>query len=577
LVHLSFALNFWLFKGNLVSFHIFNLIIHILATLIVFGIIRRILLLSERNSFFGEQSFLWAVFLSLLWMTHPIQTQSVSYISQRMESMVGLFYLATFYGMIRYVTEPTHRRRWFCWSVLSCGLGMMTKEIMVTCPILVFIGDRLLFAKSFKEIIQKRLGFYLGLAATWGILGALLFFNYPSVQNAGFHFEEVKPWQYALTQFGVIIHYLKLVVWPYPLVLDYQWPIVEDIKEAVFPGLMITILFTATIWAMYRYPKLGFLGLSFFLILAPTSSVMPIKDPAMEHRLYLPLLPILILLVIMLNYLIGRIIHAKKLKFYTVSGTLICLIAVYSYMTYMRNQDYRDEATMWQDVMTKQPLNYRAFNNYATFLKKQGRLEEALQYYQKALEINPKYFYPYLSIGTIFNQIGRQEEAATYFNQLLKFQFKSAKTNFEIGNWLSDIGRFDEAAIFYERAIHMKPNYLDAHYNLANTFLYKEDAQKAFEYYEKVLSIDSRHAGALTNLATIFASNGNFQQARELYIQSIESDPLNTDAYNNLGNIFAIEQNWELAIKYYQKALELNPNFTEARSALNHVLAMQNK
>ena len=176
-------------------------------------------------------------------------------------------------------------------AVVACALGMGTKEVMATAPIVVLLYDRCFLAGSFREAFRRRWPMYVGLAATWAILGALVIaYPWGAATGAGFGLAEAGPWEYARTQPGVILNYLRLSFWPSSLCFDYSWPIATSAGQIIPAAAVIAALLAATLWALRRAPALGFLGAWFFLILAPTSSFVPIiTEVAAERRMYLPL------------------------------------------------------------------------------------------------------------------------------------------------------------------------------------------------------------------------------------------------------------------------------------------------
>ncbi len=302
-IRATLALNYFIGGYDETGYHVGNLCIHILAALALFGVIRRTLTLPSLGGRFGEKAAASLAFAAaLLWVVHPLQTQAVTYIIQRMESLMGLFYLLTLYCFIRSASSP-NPRAWHAAAVAACALGMGCKEVMVSAPLIVLLYDRCFVAGSFREALRRRWRFYLALAATWLILLRSVIEGVgPHAISAGFQLKEVTPFQYARSEPGVILHYLALAFWPARLCLDYAWPVANGIAQIAPGAIVIGALLAATIWALVRKPKWGFIGAWFFLILAPTSSIMPIKDLAFEHRMYLPLAAV-VLAVILAAYL----------------------------------------------------------------------------------------------------------------------------------------------------------------------------------------------------------------------------------------------------------------------------------
>ena len=294
-LNLSFALNYAVSGCDVGGYHVTNLAIHLVAALLLFGIVRRTAtkfsgLRPELTTAQAATSIALAV--ALLWAVHPLQTESVTYIVQRAESLMGLFYLLTLYCFLRGVGSG-RAILWYAGSVLACLLGMATKEVMVSAPLVVILYDRTFLAGSFREAWRRRWGYYLALAATWLLLAWLVVGTGLLLQSYGVRTERMQSftwWTYLATQPGVIVHYLRQVVWPSGLCLDYGWPPAATVGEVLFPAIPVVCLLGLTAWAVVKRPAWGFLGAWFFLILAPTSSFMPVQHAAaFEHRMYLPL------------------------------------------------------------------------------------------------------------------------------------------------------------------------------------------------------------------------------------------------------------------------------------------------
>jgi hypothetical protein len=212
LVNFSFALNWAIAGADVRGYHVVNLAIHVLAALALFGVARRTMRSRPLAAKFAADATPLAFALAALWMLHPLQTESVTYISQRAESLAGLFLLFTLYAAIRGVDSPTPTR-WHVLAVVTCLLGMATKEVMYAAPLLVLLHDRTFFAGTFREALRRRPWFYAGLAATWLLLGWLVKQAGNRGATAGFGIG-ITPWHYLLTQCGALVHYVRLVFWP---------------------------------------------------------------------------------------------------------------------------------------------------------------------------------------------------------------------------------------------------------------------------------------------------------------------------------------------------------------------------
>ena len=243
------------------AYHATNLGLHILAALTLFGIVRRTLLLPRMQPRFAAAAAPLALAVALLWSLHPLQTNAVTYSVQRYESMMGLFYLLAVYGIVR-TAGSGHPRLWAGATVLSALLSMGCKEVGASIPLIVLLYDRTFLAGSFREALRRRRGMYLGLLGVW-VAFALLQAATLRRNWAGGALPFAW-WEYARSQPGVVLHYLRLAFWPHPLVLDYAWPLAAELGRGVSAALVVGGLAAATAWAIVFRPAWGFLGAWFF-------------------------------------------------------------------------------------------------------------------------------------------------------------------------------------------------------------------------------------------------------------------------------------------------------------------------
>ena len=291
LVNLTLAINYAIGgTKDLRGYHAVNLAIHLLAALALMGVLRRTLLTAPLVRRLGQAALPLAAGTALLWMLHPVQTEAVTYISQRLESLAGLLYLLTLYCTIR-GAGIAKSAGWYIAAIVCCAAGMATKTMMVTAPLVVWVYDQIFLAGGWRRRLARRWPLYVGLAATWAIPAAI---SASAPQAAGLPSVGV----YAKTQPGVIVQYLTLSLWPLGQSADYAWPWAGKAAEFVPHALTLAILLAMTVWALLRSSAAGMAGVWFFLILVPTSSLVPMADPIFEHRLYLPLAGLVALVVV---------------------------------------------------------------------------------------------------------------------------------------------------------------------------------------------------------------------------------------------------------------------------------------
>ena len=412
LVRLSLALNSLLGGSHVLGYHLVNIGIHSLAALTLFGLMRRTLRTQPLIGRFGSAASDVALVTALVWALHPLQTQSVTYLSQRAESLMGLWYLLTLYAVVRGATARVPGR-WYGAAVAACALGMATKPVMVSAPLVVLLYDRVFLAGSVRQALRQRGQLYAGLAVTWGLLGVLLSQPHDSTTSAGFSAPGISAASYAASQPGVLLHYLRLAIWPHPLALDYAWPPARSLTEILPSALGVAGLVAAALWALRHQPPLGFLGMWWWLILAPTSSFIPLADRAFEHRLYLPLAGIIALAVCAGSRLLAQ--HRML-----AIGLAVALIGALGAGTIRRNHDYRSELAIWADTVATRPANPRARCNLGKALAVQGALQPAITQFAVALRLQPDDADAHYNIGLAYAKLGHDAQASAHYQEALR-------------------------------------------------------------------------------------------------------------------------------------------------------------
>jgi hypothetical protein len=454
LLNLSLAVNRALGATNVVGYHFVNLAIHVLAALLLFDLLRRTLRGPDAAPGVRDGATGVSLAIALLWGLHPLHTSAVTYIVQRAESMMGLFYLLTLYALVRGAASE-RPRGWYAAGVASCALGMATKEAMVTAPVLALVYDRIFLSRSWREIGARRGVFYALLAATWVILGYVMS-TCPGRSGTVGGGAGIPPLTYGLTQLGVIVHYLRLTFWPHPLVLDYGWPLAHSLSEILLPAVVVAGLLAATIVGLIRKPRAGFLGSALFLLLAPTSSVIPVQDPIFEHRMYLPLASVIAAVVLALRAGLAGAGRGPRLL-----GVLAVGLAAVALggATFARNRDYRSEVSIWRDTIEKRPQNARAHDLLGIALARTQDLEAAIASHTEAIRLQPKWSLPYYNRGISRLFSGLYDEAIVDFTDALRRDRDPDAFNNRAVCYLA-IGAYDNAwaDIDSMRALGATPN-----------------------------------------------------------------------------------------------------------------------
>ncbi len=539
LVNVSLALNFAMGGMDVRGYHAVNLVIHMLAALALFGVVRRTLVRP-----LGGDAGLAALAIAVLWTVHPLQTESVTYVVQRAESLMGLFYLMTVYCFIRGAEyqemdyamagapaggDPSagasgaasgRWRRWYALSVAACLLGMASKEVMVSAPVIVLLYDRTFVAGSFREAWRRRRWVHAGLGATWLVLGYLvasLGGNRGGSTGAG---HGVTFLGYALTQFPAVAGYLKLSVWPHPLVFDYGAEWVAHGVDVVPAAAVLALLAGGTLYGLKRRPVLGFAGAWFFAILAPSSLIPGPRQTMAEHRMYLALAVVVSLGVLAAYAWGGR-------------RTLFAWFAValgLGWLTVVRNGDYRNEASIWGDTVAKRPGNAWARINFGTNLLEAGRLGDATAQFEAAVRIGPGLAEAHNNLGNALAQSKRLPEALQEYRTALRLDPDSAAAHNNLGTLLARGGRLQEAMTEFQAALHLKPEYAKAHNNLGNALAQSKRLPEAVEQYEQALRTEPDMVEAHFSLGGVLLQLGRVDAAREQFEQTLRLRPDHANA-----------------------------------------------
>lgn len=561
LLSLTLALNYALGGEAAGGFRLVNVLIHALASLTLFGLVRRTL----RRASFPERvrtaSLPLAAGAATLWALHPLQTQAVTYVVQRAESLAGLFLLLTLYTFVRSIDSP-RAQRWQGLSIACCLLGAATKEVIAAAPLVVLLYDRTFVAGSFRAAFRSRRVYYGGLAATWLLLALLVAGTGGRGGTAGFD-AGVHPWHYFLTQAHAIVHYLRLSLWPHPLIFDYGTEVVRAAADVLLPLSLLTGLTVLTLHGIRRGTAWGFLGGFFFAVLAPSSSVIPVASQTLaEHRMYLALAAPILFLVVGLHARLGRVVWFLGAPLLLASG----------WLTNDRNKTYHSELALWSDTVAKRPLNGRAHHNLGLAEFQRGRFAEAAQHFEQAVQLNPGTADSHYNLGLALARLGQPAEAVAHYERALARQPHHASALNNLGNALLALDRLDEARAHYDRALRIEPNTAEVHSNLSDVLLRTGETGAALHHAREAIRLNPSLAEARLHAGNACAHSGLFTEARRHFEAAVLLQPDDARMHNNLANVL-IELGFPAeAVARYERALELEPEFVDARRNLAFLL-----
>lgn len=523
----TFALNYALNGLNVSGYHIFNLIVHLSNAILVYYLV----LITFRTPFFSSRPrseddsrgahyrSMIALFSALIFVSHPVQTQAVTYIAQRFASLVTTFYLLSLFLYVssRIAESSASRVVLYAAALLSVVCAMLTKENAFTLPFSIALYEFMFFDEKIKKRILLLLPFIatmliipLTVLKTQGILGHVHGMDKPLI--AGLHHRS--RWDYLFTQFVVIVTYVRLLFFPVNQNLDYDFPMFHSFwnLSVALSFLFLLGVFACSIYCYYlsrrsdtknevhelRLVSYGILW--FFVTLSVESSIIPLDNVIYEHRMYLPSTLLIIALVTFIFWSGNRTGKRLPLMRKAVIPALVVAILILSGVAYARNRVWQSGISLWADVVKKSPYKARVHHNLGIFYNKDNRLDDAIREYQTAIRIYPGYAAAHSDLGVAYGKQGRLKDAEKELRAALK----------------SD------------------PKFTEAH----------------------------------INMAVVCEKLGKLGEAAEEFKTALSLDPYNAYTYVNLGVIYAKQGRLKEAEKELQTALKLRPDLTEARRAL---------
>jgi len=569
IVRLSFALNYAWGGSDVTGYHVFNIAVHIVCTLLFFFLVRNILMRWGTGDWQQGASSV-ALWPALVWALHPLNTGTVTYVSARSESLMAMWYLSTLLAAMQ-AHGPRHRLLWSTTAVTVCALGMATKETMVTAPILVVLLDRAFAFPSFKQAFIDRGRLYAALAATWSVL-AVLMLTGARAESVGFSLG-VSSWTYLLNQAEVITDYFRRSLWPYTLVFAYGEPQALALTDVLPEGALILGLAALACWSWWKAPRIGVLAVAFFVVLSPTSSVVPIAtEVGAERRMYLPLMP-LILLAVLLGRALWRTTASpvwsaegraarlapqwRRLVGATAPIVVCMLMAV---LTIQRNTEYATAEGLWRLTLDRWPSAI-AHRNLATLLRQTGRGNEAIEHLRATLPEHPEMRG---AIGqTLFEQ-GRFDEALVELRAYLDRTAapgSDAEANARVvaAVSLGKLGRSGEARNLLVELIARRSDYAPAYLALGDIYFQRGEFADAQQSYKRFLTYEPAHEGALTNLGISAVNSGQLAEAIQALERVVDARPLHASAHRNLAVALAHAGRLDEAIAHVEEAARLAP------------------
>ena len=544
LPNISFALNYYFGQLNTFGYHLVNLVIHLMSGVCLFFFLRLTLRLYHKHSDEGNPDLI-AFFAALLWIVQPVGTQAVTYICQRMASMVALFYILSLLLYVKgRLTMHQNPGKFLvsglyfsgCAIIALCALA--TKENAGTLPITILLYEwfffqdlrlrwsrtQILWSLFFILIFSGAVIWYMGENPIIQLLDSYRGRNFTMLERI-------------LTEFRIVVYYISLFLWAPPgrLNLDHDYPLSVSLASPPTTFISLMAIVSLLAFAAYTAKKdrlISFCILWFFITQATESTIIGI-ELIFEHRTYIPFM-LTSLLVVLLAF---RLIQNRPVAY----GLMIAIAMLFSIWTYQRNQTWRNPVTFWSDCAAKSYGKFRPHNDLGVALYDAGDISGAVTQYENAIRIDPDH--------------------------------ADARNN--LGNAFFKQGRTDEAIQCFAKALALNPNHTEARNNLANTLMQNGDIRGAIDHFQIILKKYPDHVEANINLGAALTRLGQIDAAIAHYQTALKSDPYNPEAHNNLGVLFVKKNMFPEALEQFKRALALRPGYISAINNMRRLEQMQ--
>jgi tetratricopeptide (TPR) repeat protein len=607
--YLTFALNYMLHGLDVRGYHLVNIFIHMLNSLLLYWFMT----LTFRTPFFlaagrhpafpdSSRNFM-AFFTALLFAVHPIQTQAVTYIVQRFTSLATLFYLISFVMYIKWKESNERQAKFsassamlYAVSLLSAILAMKTKEFAFTLPLVMAMYELMFFDGKIKKRLLYLTPFFLtillipmALAGTGGSFTDISGINDEAVNISGAT-GSISREDYLFTQFRVIVTYIRLLFLPVNQNIDYDYPIYKSFfSPAVFLSFLFLLSVIIAVIYMYYLSKrsetkdrswlrlISFGIFWFFIALSAESAVIPIRDVIYEHRVYLPSIGFFIALTAAVGAGMesweSRAAYSKKAVVYV----MITAVLVLSVAAYARNTVWQDSIRLWENAVEGSPNKAGPHIGLGLAYFKQGRTDEAINEYQTAQKLNPYENMVHFNLGLAYFNQGRINEAINEFKSELKIKSNNAEARYYLGLAYATQGKIEKSIYEFEIALELDPDYVDAHYNLGIAYGAQGRSDEAIKEFKIALMLKPDLAETHYNLGVVYAKHGSIDEAIKKFKIALMLNPDYVDAHNNLGVAYGAQGRSDEAIKEFKIALKLKPDLAETHYNLGVAYRSQSR
>jgi len=546
-------------------YHLVNVFMHAACAVVLWRVLRR---LQVPSAWLG----------AALWALHPVQVESVAWISEMKNTQSGLFFLLSILFFIRWLrtrgTDDRSKDGWnYALTLLFAALAMASKSSTVVLPLVLCLCAWWIEGRwHWRNLARVAPIFLISLAAA--VLAMWSVELYGDAHNP----QWVRSWPERLITTGnVVWFYPGKLLWPHPLIFIYPRWVINAGQGLSYVPLLAAIIVLYILWLKRdSWSRPYFFALAYFLaallpILGLVEHYFLRYSFVADHLQYLASMGPLALAGAGLVRLAEFIIPERT---WLQSSLCAGLLLILGMMSWQRTWVYKSFETLWTDTLARNPNCWLGHNNLGITLFQKGQVDQAMAHFQKALEINPNYDLAHNSLGNVFLQKRQLDEAIAQFQKALEINPKYFEVHSNLGNAFLQKGQVDEAMAQFQKALEINPNYDLAHYNLGNALFQKGEVDEAIEQYQKALEINPNLDEVHYNLGNALVQKGRLDEAIGQYQKALGINPNDAETHNNLGFALFKKGRVNEAIVQFKEALRLKPDYGDAQRNLSKAQAM---
>ncbi len=589
---ITYALDYFIFKLNPFGYHLSNVLWHALNGVMLYFLAGLI---------FRNKAL--ALMVSALFIVHPIQTETVAWVSQRSNLISSFFFLLSlfFWIKMRGKKEDGSQDLKFLYagSLIAFVMALFGKEMAITLPVILILYD-FFFLDGMKGL-KKRFKSYVPFICA-GILYVLLRSIVLGRLSGQDEFVGGSVFTAVLTMLKATAFYAGLLLAPLGLCAEHGFLPAKSLFDVHVVGSAVLVLgllvLAGRLFANSR--KLSFFIFWFFVTLLPVSNIIPLQDVIVAERfLYLPSIGFYAVLAVLAMRLYNSNIRwARK----ATVGFSMLLILVYGFLTVNRNVDWKNGFNLCSSTIKQNPASYRALNGLGLYYLNKGMHDKAIEKFEKVIDLRPTYAIAHNNLAMAyersgsnekaqeiyerikdteyyadeimfnaaeaFHKRGMHEEAIAKYREVLKINPQHSKTHNNLGCIYLNTGREEEAVEEYKKSVESDPDYFEGYYNLGVMAVKNKEYDKGLRLYNKVIKLKPDYARAYNSIGEVYFAKGMTDKAIITHRKAIGFDAESAGAYNNLGVIYNNSQKYDEAVKVYKKAIKIKPDFAAAYNGL---------